>query len=212
MLAGVNGAGKTSVAGAALRQKGGEYLNPDEATRRIFEDNPGLSLEQANSVAWQLSRDRLVEAIRLGRAHAFETTLGGRTITGLLLEAARAGAVIRVFYMGLASVEQHIARVQARVRRGGHHIPEDRIRARYRTSRQNLIRLLPHLEELVVWDNSAEADPAASRRPEPFLVLHLRSGEIVRSCPASRVPHWAKPIVRATSEMLATRDPDSTGG
>lgn len=205
VLAGVNGAGKSSVAGAALRRKGADYLNPGEATRLILEDNPGLPAAEANALAWQIGRDRLVEAIRTGRRHAFETTLGGRTITGLLLDAARAGASVRVFYVGLATVERHIARVQARVRRGGHDIPEQRIRERYRTSRQNLIRLLPHLEELVVWDNSVEADPAAGERPEPLLVLHLRAGEIGAACSPARVPEWAKPIVQAAVEDAGGR-------
>ena len=36
VLAGVNGAGKSSVAGNYIRQTGGDYYNPDEATREIL--------------------------------------------------------------------------------------------------------------------------------------------------------------------------------
>ena len=51
----------------------------------------------------------------------------------------------------------HIARVRARVARGGHDIPEARVRDRFDTSRLNLIRLLPRLTELVVYENEGHA-------------------------------------------------------
>ena len=81
---------KKLIAGQALRQAGGEYFNPDEATRRILEANPGLPEAQANAVAWQESVARLRQAIAEGTDYAFETTLGGNTVTGLLLQAAAA--------------------------------------------------------------------------------------------------------------------------
>jgi len=52
VLAGTNGAGKSSVAGAAIRERGADYFNPDEATRRIIEGNPGIDPREANSRAW----------------------------------------------------------------------------------------------------------------------------------------------------------------
>ena len=56
----------------------------------------------------------------------------------------------------------------ARVRRGGHDIPEADIRRRYTSSQINLIRLMPRLTVLAVFDNSAQADPAVgARRADP---------------------------------------------
>lgn len=205
VLAGPNGGGKSSLAGVALRQRGAEYFNPDEATRRIRELAPTLSPKAANSMAWLAGRDRLIEAIDRGLQFAIESTLGGRTMTGLLLEAARGGASVRVWYVALASVEQHIVRVRARAERGGHDIPEARIRARYDASRKNLIRLLPHLAELMLWDNSLDRDPAAGQRPEPLLSLHVRHRKLLASCPLAWVPDWAKPIVLAASGLLESQ-------
>jgi predicted ABC-type ATPase len=48
-------------------------------------------------------------------------------------------------FCGLASVQIHIARVKLRVRHGGHDIPEEQIRNRWETSRQNLIEPAPRL-------------------------------------------------------------------
>ena len=201
VLAGTNGAGKSSVGGGAVRERGGRYFNPDEAARRILETHPHLPQEQANSLAWNEGRRLLEEAIASRLAFTFETTLGGRTIAGLLEQAAVSGAEVRIWYVGLASPELHIERVRSRVRRGGHDIPEEKIRERYRRSRENVIRLLPRLTELQVFDNSADADPATGSRPAPLLVLHLVRGAIRAMCDPPLVPEWAKPIVAAALKL-----------
>ncbi|HWS90974.1 MAG TPA: ZTL protein, partial [Mycobacterium sp.] len=49
VLAGVNGAGKSSIGGAAIRAAGGDYYNPDEAARALMVANPGLGQPEANA-------------------------------------------------------------------------------------------------------------------------------------------------------------------
>lgn len=197
VLAGTNGAGKSSVGGAAIREKGADYFNPDEATQRIRSANPHISERDANIAAWQEGKRLLEEAIANRLVFAFETTLGGATITALLLRALAEGIEVRMWYVGLATPELHLARVRARVARGGHDIPESKIRERYDRSRANLIRLLPHLTELRVFDNSVEADPGSGAAPTPLLVLHMVNGNIAAMCDLGSVPEWAKPIVAA---------------
>jgi predicted ABC-type ATPase len=202
VLAGTNGAGKSSIAGAMLRQAGAEYFNPDEAARLIQSANPGTSQVDANAAAWQQGKRLLERAIAERCDFAFETTLGGRTITGLLERALSSGIEVRVWYVGLDTPERHVARVRARVARGGHDIPEARVRDRFDTSRLNLIRLLPRLTELVVYDNSAEADPQTGATPEPLLVLRWARGKIIESCALPLTPAWAKPILAAAMGLV----------
>lgn len=197
VLAGVNGAGKSSIAGAAFRNHGTDYYNPDEAARELKAANPGLDQTQANSAAWHRGRELLERAIAGGLDFAFETTLGASTIPRLLTGAAQQGIAVHVWYAGLATPELHIARVRARVARGGHAIPEDVIRRRFEHSRLNLISLLPVLSAVRVYDNSAEADPAAGKIPAPVLVLHMALGRILNPQDLPQVPEWAKPIAAA---------------
>jgi predicted ABC-type ATPase len=197
VLAGTNGAGKSSIAGAMLLRQRVEYFNPDEAARRIRAANPGISQTQANGAAWHEGKRLLERAIAERLDFAFETTLGGRTITALLERAAARGFEVRIWYVGLNGPELHIARVRARVAKGGHDIPEPRIRERYDASRLNLIRLLPSLSELWVYDNSKDADPDAGVAPEPRLVLHVRRGAVVGPRDLALTPEWAKAIVAA---------------
>lgn len=200
VLAGVNGAGKSSIGGAHLRACGGEYHNPDEAARAAREASPGLSQAEANAFAWREGKRRLEAAIADGAAFTFESTLGGDSITRLLIEAAAAGATLRVWFAGLASVELHLRRVAARVRKGGHDIPEADIRRRWVGSHQNLVRLIPHVADLRVYDNSAEADPGEGHAPEPVLVLAIEERRLAHpTTPEALVatPAWAKPLVYA---------------
>jgi predicted ABC-type ATPase len=201
VLAGANGAGKSSVAGAAFLKQGAEYFNPDEATQRILSANAGSSLAEANSAAWNEGRRLLERAIDEKLNFAFETTLGGKTITALLEKALSQGIEVRIWFVGLKDEDLHIRRVRSRVEHGGHDIPEERIRQRYTASRINLIRLLPKLTELMLYDNSAEADPNTGVTPTPLLILHLDGGKISACCDAILVPEWAKPIVAAALKL-----------
>ena len=180
-----------------FRQKGAEYFDPDEAAERILAAYPAMPLEEANAAAWNEGRRLLERAIDRRCDFAFETTLGGRTITALLEKALYAGMEVRVWYVGLSGPELHIARVRSRVEKGGHDIPEEKIRERYDRSRWNLIRLLPRLTEVLVYDNSEEADPHAGSAPELKMILHARKGKIAASCDLTKAPDWAKPILMA---------------
>jgi len=203
VLAGVNGAGKSSIGGAAFRSVGADYYNPDQAARALRAAHPGLSTVEANAEAWQQGRRLLERAIAEQLDFALETTLGGNTIVRLLAEAAAKGIGIYIWYVGLSSPELHIARVQSRVRRGGHDIPEGDIRRRYEHSRLNLIHLLPRLAALRLWDNSKDADPAAGKTPAPVLVLHMERGRILNPGDLAKAPDWAKPIVAAALRLPA---------
>ena len=197
VLAGTNGAGKSSLIGAVIERQGVAFYNPDAAARRIRERAPAMSQTEANSAAWHQGRRLLERAVAERLTFAFETTLGGATITALLERALAAGIEVRVWYVGLATPELHLARVRARVARGGHDIPEADIRRRFHDGRLNLVRLLPRLTELRVYDNSQEADPQAGRAPTPVLLLHVIRGKIAASCDLARTPPWAKPILAA---------------
>jgi predicted ABC-type ATPase len=201
VIAGVNGAGKSSVAGEAFRQSGADYYNPDEAARKFLAANPTLTQTEANSAAWHEGVRLLKRAVDERLDFAFETTLGANTIPRLLREAANTGLEIYVWYVGLESPELHIARVKSRVRSGGHDISEADLRRRYERSRLNLIDLLPVLRALRIFDNSAEADPARGQTPQPRLVLSMARGKILEPKDLTNTPAWAKPIVAAALKL-----------
>jgi predicted ABC-type ATPase len=203
VLAGVNGAGKSSVGGAILTEHGLAWFNPDAYARELM-THFNADLAEANGRAWEHGRSQLETAITHGTNYAFETTLGARTIPDMLAKATITHDVVMLF-CGLSSPEHHMARVQSCVAQGGHAIPENKIRERWVASRANLIRLLPRLARLQVFDNSAEAPPG-QKIPDPMLVLEMAESRLIfpraNDANALRVtPEWARPIVQAAIEI-----------
>lgn len=203
VLAGVNGAGKSSLGGALLAEHGLTWFNPDTYARELVA-RLGIPLDEANGRAWEAGRQRLERAIAQRSNHAFETTLGARTIPAMLAAAADTHDVSMLF-CGLQSPEQHIARVQLRVAHGGHAIAEAKIRERWTSSRLHLVELLPRLHHLQVFDNSRDAAPGDDI-PDPLLVLELHAGRVLHPAPGDvqalrATPAWARPIVQAALEL-----------
>ena len=204
VLAGVNGAGKSSVGGSILQDHGLTWFNPDTYARELVREL-GLDVTDANARAWQYGKSMLESAMANGTNYAFETTLGGDTITALLYRASQTHNVV-MQYCGLSSPELHLARVALRVAHGGHHIAEDKIRERWNTSRLNLVKLLPSLARLQAFDNSTEAQPGEDI-PDPLLVLHVECGRILApdatdASALQAVPEWARPLVEAVMRKL----------
>ena len=200
VLAGVNGAGKSSIGGHLLTRAGLAWFNPDSFARELVAAT-GMDITAANTAAWNEGMRRLDDAVAAGRSHAFETTLGGRSVAARLQAAARTHDVL-IWFCGLATPELHLARVQARVAAGGHDIPEAKIRERWTASIANLIALLPQLAEVRLFDNSASVAPGEAV-PDPLPVAVIRRGKLV--WPSARdaaqlaaTPDWAKPVLAAT--------------
>jgi predicted ABC-type ATPase len=199
VLAGVNGAGKSSHGGAQLEERGLTWFNPDTLSRQLLARG-GTTKSDADADAWEAGRRSLEAAIADGRSYAFETTLGGNTIAHLIRAAAKTHDITVLFY-GLNSVEHHLARVRQRVLAGGHDIPEKRIRVRWERARENLIALLPYLTNLQVFDNSQDV-AVGEPLPDPTLVLWIENRECLQpkrgdTTALTAVPHWAKAIVEA---------------
>jgi hypothetical protein len=126
-------------------------------------------------------------------------------MTALVEQAAQEGLAVHIWFAGLTDVALHIDRVRRWVARGGHDIPADKIRERFETGRVNLIRLLPHLTELYLYDDSAEAGPDGGAAPLPRSLLHYRERRIVSPTNLKTLleatPAWAKPIVAAAIKL-----------
>jgi len=199
VLAGVNGAGKSSIGGHLLQREGLTWFNPDTFAREL-KAATGCDQETANAHAWEEGMRRFDEAAAKGLNYAFETTLGGKTVTAKILKATKTHDVL-IWFCVLSSPELHIARVEARVAAGGHLIPEEKIRERYPQAQLNLIKLMPHVAYIKVYDNTAEA-AADGTVPDPVLVLEMENGQVVWPAPddlkaLQRVPEWTKPILEA---------------
>lgn len=198
VAAGTNGAGKSSIAGEYFSQTRG-YYNPDLRTRDLIA--AGLTADAANAQSWNEGFGQLRHAIDSNQDFTFETTLGGKSIVAQLHRAAALGRNVCLWYVGLESPEMHIARVKARVARGGHNIPEGKIRERYTASLTNLIGLIGVAAAIHVFDNSQED---AKGLPQVKLVVRMKGEKITEpslNVVMSSTPDWAKPVVAAALKL-----------
>ncbi len=203
VIAGVNGAGKSSIMGAFVRSGGGEYFNPDEVSRDLLNANPKLTVDEANANAWAKGFELLSRAIDEDQDYIFETTLGGQSICQLLHEAIDQGREVRILFVGLSSPELHIERVAARVEKGGHFIPEDAIRSRWTGAIHNMLGLITRCAAVRVWDNSKPADDGG---PQPICLFSLH-GDLFDSFPVASMPDWAKPLASAAIKRTLRSNP-----
>lgn len=180
------------------------FFNPDSFARKLIERDSSYTLEEANSEAWNYGFSKLKQAIDTGVSFAFETTLGGNSICAKLIEAT-ATHDVKVLYCGLESPDAHIHRVKFRVAQGGHDIPEEKIRERWESSRLNLIKLLPHATDVLVFDNSTTVAPG-EEIPNPIKLLEISERALIFPDledvqTLATIKEWAKPLVMAAIDL-----------
>ena len=91
---------------------------------------------------------------------AFETTLASRSFAPWLARLKRGGYQVHVLFLWLESADLAVDRVSARVRVGGHDVPEDTVRRRYERGLRNFFRLyLPLVDSWQMFDNSRAGRP-----------------------------------------------------
>lgn len=197
VLAGPPGAGKTSLGGAMLRYLGLDYFDPEAFARGVLEEQ-GVPIDQALHTGWRESVRRLEAALDRDGGYAFETTLAGRTIPALLAAGAQRGVRVRLWYFGLSDPDLLVARGARRALHGGFPHDEAAVRRAWSSSVEHLLCLMPYLDGLRVFDNSAERAPFEQVRPEPRELLRLVRGRApANAAPLSTVPDWAKPVFEA---------------
>lgn len=153
IIAGPNGAGKTTLAPTLLRDTLGlfEFVNADTISAGLSAFNP----EAASFDAGRIMLRTIQELARKRKNFALESTLGGRSFSQWLLNLCRTGYEFQLLFLWLRSVELAVQRVATRAQGGGHAIPEEVIRRRYRRGLSNFFRLYrPIANTWVVYDNS----------------------------------------------------------
>jgi len=170
VLAGVNGAGKTTAARSLLANTLNvlTFVNADVIAQGLC----GFAPEKAALQAGRIMLTQLQDLAAQRTDFAFETTLAGRAYAAWLGSLRESGYNVHLFYFWLSSADIAIARVAARVRKGGHHIAESTIRQRYGRSVRNLFELyMPIVTSWKVYDNSNEVSLIAegSRGAEPIV-------------------------------------------
>jgi predicted ABC-type ATPase len=158
VLAGPNGSGKSTVAPDLLQGTLAvtEYVNADTIAQGLS----GFAPQGAALEAGKVMLRRLRELAARREDFAFETTLASRSFAPWLRELRRSGCAVHLAFLWLPSADFAVRRVAERVRAGGHGIPEDVIRRRYRGGLQNFFAMYqPLCADWRFLDNSHAGGP-----------------------------------------------------
>jgi predicted ABC-type ATPase len=158
IIAGPNGAGKTTFARSFLPAEAQlpRFINADLIAAGFAPFAP----ETAAMKAGRLMLQEIAQCAQRGESFAFETTLSGHFYLRHIAEWRAQGYRVSLFFLMLPNVETAIARVAARVRQGGHDIPEPVIRRRFDAGWNNFQRHYKHaVDDWALYDN-AGAEPA----------------------------------------------------
>jgi predicted ABC-type ATPase len=156
IIAGCNGAGKTTASFTILPEilDCKEFVNADEIAKGISPFQP----EKATFEAGRLMLQRIKKMLEAGESFAFETTLSTRSYVRFIERAKLLDYEVTCLFLWLDSEDLAVSRVENRVKEGGHNIPVDIIRRRYKRGLKNFFNLfLPKVDNWLFVNNSGEA-------------------------------------------------------
>ena len=114
-----------------------------------------------------------------------ETTLSGARTERTIRRAKERGYAIRLYYIGLDTMEESLGRIRNRVAKGGHDIPKEDVERRFQSRFTDVLWVLPYCDEALFFDNdngfvevaeyrNGELTPRVSTPPRWLLELMER--------------------------------------
>ena len=170
IIGGVNGCGKSSLTGAlkAERSDLGLLIDVDKLAAQL-----GSPVEGGKAAARKID-----ECLEKGISFTQETTLSGARTERTIRRAKERGYTIRLYYIGLDTMEESLGRIANRVAKGGHDIPKEDVERRFSTRFADVLRVLPYCDEARFFDND-----------NGFVeVAEYRNGELIPR--VSNPPRW----------------------
>jgi len=176
VIGGVNGAGKSSLTGVLKTERSdlGKIIDVDKLA--VLHG----SFIEGGKAAVQMQD----QFIREGISFTQETTLSGQRPLRMIREAKEAGYYVRLFYVGISSAEEALRRIENRVSKGGHNIPEADVLRRFAERNTSLAKVLDYVDEAVLYDNENGFTAIAE----------YKNGELVFR--GDYLPDWLKDLQR----------------
>jgi len=171
IVGGVNGVGKSSLSGVlkAERTDLGYIIDVD----KLAVENQCGAIESG-----KIALAKIEDFLARGLSFTQETTLSGLKTEKTIKTAREKGYTVRLFYIGLNTLEESVERIKNRIARGGHNIHEDDVERRFEKRFDDVIKILPFCDFALFFDND-----------NGFAVVgEYRNGEII--CKGDYKPKW----------------------
>ena len=181
LLAGGNGAGKSTFYRTRLAPLGIPFVNADIIAKELFPDAPEEHSYDAAQIAEEM-RNRLLQD---GRSFCYETVFSHLSKIDFIARAKTLGYRIILVFIHLETGNLNKARIYQRVMEGGHNVPEEKVEARIARTLVNIKTAIPLCDHVRILDNSYADDPFQ-------LVVTIRDGVIEYH--RSPLPDWAQAL------------------
>lgn len=187
VIAGCNGAGKSSFANA-LSPKGTVSFDYDKEFLRIYNSQSDSELREriAHNLAREIMENGILEAISTKVNYTYETNFNSTPLYWPE-KFKKAGFKLILFFFCLDSIAEAKKRVQIRVENGGHFVPEWEIERRYHLGYQNLNDHWTYFDEVHLFNTSGYGE-----EPKHFLSLIERNVAVVEDIPEFLTPILTK--------------------
>lgn len=154
IIGGPNGAGKTTFAREYLPNEAGcpRFVNADLIAEGLSPFSPTLAAVRAG----KLMLEEIERLSSRWESFAFETTLSGMLWARKIPVWQRAGYRVEIIFLRLPDADMAVRRVAARVRQGGHGVPEETVRRRFAKGLRNFQDVYsPLADAWSMYDNAA---------------------------------------------------------
>lgn len=167
IIGGVNGVGKSSFTGVLKERTTdlGTIIDVDKITAELG----------GNALAGgKAALTKIRECISRSVSFTQETTLSEYKTEATAKQVKELGYHVRMFYVGLDTLDESLSRIQNRVRRGGHNIPNDDVSRRFSSRWEALGKVLPYCDEAEFYDNDNGFVKVAEYRNGEFRTVGMR--------------------------------------
>ena len=155
ILAGGNGAGKSTFYHTRLAPTGMPFVNADILAKQIYPQAPELHSYDAAMIAAQMRSQLLQE----GESFCFETVFSHTSKIDFVADAKAMGYEVILVFIHLDIVSLNQARIAQRVLEGGHNVPDEKIINRIPRTLKLIKQTLPLCDHTYILDNSRADDP-----------------------------------------------------
>ena len=182
LLAGGNGAGKSTFYRSRLAPLEIPFVNADLIARELFPDAPEVHSYEAAKIVEEIRDNLLLE----GRSFCLETVFSHPSKVDFVGKAKVQGYQVILVVIHLESPHLNKARVAQRVEEGGHNVPDDKIETRIPRLLRLIKSVIPLCDHVTQLDNS--------RADNPFVqIVTIRNGQVENML--DPLPDWAQELV-----------------
>lgn len=182
VLAGGNGAGKTTFYRTRLQPLGLPFVNADMIARELYPDAP----EEHSYDAARIAEEMRYGLLREGRSFCFETVFSHPSKIDFVAHAKALGYQVIMVFIHLESTELNKARISQRLESGGHHVPDEKVEQRIPRLLEYIKTVIPLCDQFRILDNSSARNPFMQ-------VMQIRDGVI--EVQKGDIPEWAEQVL-----------------